>query len=110
MDPEDVEALLRPYHECVRSELERYSGTVENFIGDAVMALFGAPTALRLLALRALPLRRDAVPHSGARGACYGQEGSRTFPRAETGVVHHRCITSARLDGPLRQSGHAETA
>ena len=42
MDPEDVEALLRPYHERVRSELERHGGTVEKFIGDAVMALFGA--------------------------------------------------------------------
>jgi class 3 adenylate cyclase/tetratricopeptide (TPR) repeat protein len=45
MDPEDVEALLGPYHERVRAELERYGGTVEKFIGDAVMALFGAPTA-----------------------------------------------------------------
>ena len=45
MDPEDVEALLRPYHQRVRSELERHGGTVEKFIGDAVMALFGAPTA-----------------------------------------------------------------
>jgi class 3 adenylate cyclase/tetratricopeptide (TPR) repeat protein len=45
MDPEDVEAILRPYHVRVRSELERYGGTVEKFIGDAVMALFGAPVA-----------------------------------------------------------------
>jgi class 3 adenylate cyclase/predicted ATPase len=45
MDPEDVEALLGPYHERVRAELERHGGTVEKFIGDAVMALFGAPTA-----------------------------------------------------------------
>ena len=45
LDPEDVEALLAPYHERVRSELERHGGTVEKFIGDAVMALFGAPTA-----------------------------------------------------------------
>ena len=45
MDPEDVEAILRPYHARVREELERYGGTVEKFIGDAVMALFGAPVA-----------------------------------------------------------------
>ena len=45
LDPEDVEAFLRPYHERVRAELERHGGTVEKFIGDAVMALFGAPTA-----------------------------------------------------------------
>ena len=45
LDPEDVEAILRPYHERLRSELERFGGTVEKFIGDAVMAVFGAPVA-----------------------------------------------------------------
>ena len=45
MDPEDVASLLGPYHARVKSELERYGGTVEKFIGDAVMALFGAPVA-----------------------------------------------------------------
>jgi class 3 adenylate cyclase len=45
MDPEDVEGLLRPYHTRVRSELARHGGTVEKFIGDAVMALFGAPVS-----------------------------------------------------------------
>ena len=45
MDPEDVRALLEPYHERLRHELERFGATVEKFIGDAVMALFGAPAA-----------------------------------------------------------------
>ena len=45
LDPEDVEAILRPYHELLRGELERFGGTVEKFIGDAVMAVFGAPVA-----------------------------------------------------------------
>src|SRR5207247_11129012 len=45
LDPEDVEAILRPYHGRLRSELERHGGTVEKFIGDAEMALFGAPVA-----------------------------------------------------------------
>src|SRR5438876_6755482 len=45
LDPEDVEAILQPYHKRLRSELERFGGTVEKFIGDAVMALFGAPVA-----------------------------------------------------------------
>src|SRR5204863_415067 len=45
MDPEDVRALLAPYHRRLRSELERFGGTVEKFIGDAVVALFGAPLA-----------------------------------------------------------------
>jgi len=45
LDPEDVRALLSPYHARVRSQLERHGGTVEKFIGDAVMAVFGAPVA-----------------------------------------------------------------
>ena len=60
MDPEDVEALLRPYHERVpRAELERHGGTVEKFIGDAVMALFGAPTAHEDDPERAIGRARD---------------------------------------------------
>jgi class 3 adenylate cyclase len=45
LDPEDVRAFLTPYYERVRSELERFGGRVEKFIGDAVMGVFGAPTA-----------------------------------------------------------------
>jgi len=45
LDPEDVEGILAPYHQHVRGELERFGGTVEKFIGDAVMAVFGAPAA-----------------------------------------------------------------
>src|SRR5438094_63240 len=45
MDPEDVRARLAPYYTRLRAELERHGGTVEKFIGDAVVALFGAPNA-----------------------------------------------------------------
>jgi class 3 adenylate cyclase len=45
-DPEDVRARIRPYHARLRQEIERYSGTVEKFIGDAVMAVFGAQRGL----------------------------------------------------------------
>jgi class 3 adenylate cyclase len=45
MDPEGARAVLAPYYVRLRSELERFGGTVEKFIGDAVMALFGAPVA-----------------------------------------------------------------
>ncbi len=45
LDPEDVEAILRPYHARLRDELERFGGTVEKFIGDAVVTVFGAPLA-----------------------------------------------------------------
>src|SRR5437867_1690654 len=44
-DPEDVRARLVPYHTMLKREIERFGGTVEKFIGDAVMAVFGAPVA-----------------------------------------------------------------
>src|SRR5215218_3953426 len=44
-DPEDVGALLRPYHVRQRAEIERLGGTLDKFIGDGVMAVFGAPVA-----------------------------------------------------------------
>jgi class 3 adenylate cyclase/tetratricopeptide (TPR) repeat protein len=45
LDPEDVHSRLSPYFARVRAELEAVGGTVEKFIGDAVVAVFGAPTA-----------------------------------------------------------------
>ncbi len=43
LDPEDVRAFLTPYHASVRDQIEEFGGTVEKFIGDAVMGVFGAP-------------------------------------------------------------------
>jgi class 3 adenylate cyclase/tetratricopeptide (TPR) repeat protein len=45
VDPEDVSATLSAYYARLRAELERHGGTVEKFIGDAVMAVFGAPVS-----------------------------------------------------------------
>ena len=45
LDPEDVRALLTPYYARLREQIEQRGGTVEKFIGDAVMAVFGAPAA-----------------------------------------------------------------
>ena len=45
LDPEDLHLLLSRYHANVGAELERFGGTVEKFIGDAVVALFGVPIA-----------------------------------------------------------------
>jgi class 3 adenylate cyclase len=45
LDPEDVAAIQDAYFAATRDTIERYGGTVEKFIGDAVMAVFGAPRA-----------------------------------------------------------------
>jgi class 3 adenylate cyclase len=68
LDPEDVRAMLSPYFARLRSELERHGGTVEKFIGDAVMAVFGAPTAHEddpERAVRAALQIRDAIVDDG---------------------------------------------
>jgi class 3 adenylate cyclase len=68
LDPEDVRALLDPYWQHLRAELERFGGTVEKFIGDAVMALFGAPVAHEddpERAVRAALAIRDWVRETG---------------------------------------------
>jgi class 3 adenylate cyclase len=43
-DPEDVDALMRRYNAVARRVVESFGGTVEKFIGDAVVAVFGVPT------------------------------------------------------------------
>jgi class 3 adenylate cyclase len=63
-DPEDVRAILTPYYETVKAELESFGGVVEKFIGDAVMGVFGAPRAHGddpERAVRAALAARDAV-------------------------------------------------
>jgi class 3 adenylate cyclase len=45
LDPEALRDVMDRYFVAMREELERHGGTVEKFIGDAVMALFGAPLA-----------------------------------------------------------------
>jgi class 3 adenylate cyclase len=45
LDPEDVRAIQTPYFARVREAIESFGGTVEKYIGDAIMAVFGAPVA-----------------------------------------------------------------
>ena len=71
LDPERLRALLAGYFERMRAIVERHGGSVEKFIGDAVMAVFGVPVlheddALR--AVRAAAEMRDALPELGLRG------------------------------------------
>ncbi len=64
LDPEDVRAMLTRYYERARAEIERFGGSVEKFIGDAVMAVFGAPVAYgddAERAVRAAMAVRDSI-------------------------------------------------
>jgi class 3 adenylate cyclase/tetratricopeptide (TPR) repeat protein len=71
LDPEDVRATLAPYSARLRTEIERFGGTVEKFVGDAVMALFGAPRSHEddpERAVRAALAIRDAVAELNLSG------------------------------------------
>src|SRR5438067_5428372 len=70
-DPEALRALLARYFERMKAIVEAHGGTVEKFIGDAVMAVFGIPTAHEddaLRACRAAVEMRDALPELGIAG------------------------------------------
>jgi class 3 adenylate cyclase/tetratricopeptide (TPR) repeat protein len=77
LDPEDVRQVLAPYHARLRLELERFGGTVEKFIGDAVMALFGAPAA------------HEDDPERGVRAALAIREAIAELNAADPGLDLH---------------------
>ena len=65
-DPERSRVMLAEFYELMRTEIQRFGGTVEKFIGDAVMAVFGAPDALEDhpgRALRAALAMQRILPH-----------------------------------------------
>jgi class 3 adenylate cyclase len=63
IDPEPLRRLMGRYYEQMRTVIERHGGTVEKFVGDAVMAVFGVPRAHEDDALRAV---RAAAEMQGA--------------------------------------------
>ena len=54
LDPEQLRGVMAEYFAVARAAIERHGGTVEKFIGDAVMAVFGVPTVREDDALRAV--------------------------------------------------------
>src|SRR5215471_1455775 len=71
LDPELLRQLMARYFEQMARIVESHGGTVEKFIGDAVMAVFGVPQAHEddaLRACRAAVEMRDALPELGYRG------------------------------------------
>ena len=107
VDPERLRALLARYFERMKGIVELHGGTVEKFIGDAVMAVFGVPLSHEddaLRAVRAAVEMRDALPQLGLH--------------ARIGVNTGEVVTSADVFDDLDQfverahcnpSVHAET-
>jgi class 3 adenylate cyclase/tetratricopeptide (TPR) repeat protein len=101
-DAEDVRELLAQYFELARTLIARYGGTVEKFIGDAVMAVWGTPTATEDDAERAVRVALDlvaAVPdlHPGlqARAGVLTGEAAVTIGAEGQGMVAGDLVNSA---------------
>jgi class 3 adenylate cyclase/tetratricopeptide (TPR) repeat protein len=90
-DPEALRALLARYFERMKGIVESHGGTVEKFIGDAVMAVFGVPLVHEddaLRACRAAVEMRDALPELGVQariGLNTGEVVTGTQERLATG-------------------------
>ena len=82
-DPEEVRELLSRYFETTRRLIELYGGTVEKFIGDAVMAVWGTPVATEDDAERAVRAGLDLV----AAVSALGDELDAPELRARAGVL-----------------------
>jgi class 3 adenylate cyclase len=115
LDPEQLREVMDPFFQKMRAELEAEGGTVEKFIGDAVMAVFGVPVVHEDDATRALRaalrmrraldrLNRSLEESHGIRlairtGVNTGEVVARTVPRQGQGLVTGDAVNvAARLE------------
>jgi class 3 adenylate cyclase/tetratricopeptide (TPR) repeat protein len=107
-DPEEVREVLSGYFELARAIVGRYGGVVEKFIGDAVMAVWGAPVAKEDDAERAVRAGLELVSAVAVYGSEHETElqarvgvvtgGAATTETAEEGlVIGDRVNTAARI-------------
>lgn len=101
LDPEALRAVLGRYFERMKAIVERHGGTVEKFIGDAVMAVFGVPIAHEddaLRAGRAAAEMREALPQLGIEARIGVNTGEVVTGTAERLVTGDAVNVAARLE------------
>jgi class 3 adenylate cyclase len=108
LDPEDVRDLLDHYFDAARRIVERYGGTIEKFVGDAVMAVWGTPVAreddveravraaLELVDAVAAMRHEVGVPDLQARAGVVTGQAALLASQAQGVVVGDRVNTAAR--------------
>jgi class 3 adenylate cyclase len=101
-DAEDTRELLSTYFQTARTVIERYGGTIEKFIGDAVMAVWGAPVAQEDDAERAVRAGLDLVaavpeldPGLKARAGVLTGEAAVTLGAHDQGMVAGDLVNTA---------------
>ena len=100
-DPEALRVMMTRYYETARAILERHGGTVEKFVGDAVMAVFGIPTATEDDALRAVRSAvelREIVPELGLEARIGVNTGEVVAGEGDTLVTGDAVNVAARLE------------
>jgi class 3 adenylate cyclase len=100
-DPETLRATMRGYYDEMRTILERHGGTVEKFVGDAVMAVFGVPVSREddaLRAIRAAWEMRTAVGDLGLHARIGVNTGEVVAGEGDTLVTGDAVNVAARLE------------
>jgi class 3 adenylate cyclase len=100
-DPETLRATMRGYYDEMRTILERHGGTVEKFVGDAVMAVFGVPVSHEDDALRAVRAAWEmhaAVPKLGLQARIGVNTGGVVTGEGDTLVTGDAVNVAARLE------------
>src|SRR6188508_1308555 len=100
-DPEALRALLARYFERMKGIVESHGGTVEKFIGDAVMAVFGVPQVREddaLRACRAAVEMRDALPELGVEARIGLNTGEVVVGTSERLATGDAVNVAARLE------------
>ncbi len=101
VDPERLRVVLARYFERMQSIVESHGGTVEKFIGDAVMAVFGVPVVHEddaLRAVRAAHEMREALPELGLEGRIGVMTGEVVTGTSERLVTGDAVNVAARLE------------
>jgi class 3 adenylate cyclase/tetratricopeptide (TPR) repeat protein len=101
LDPEALRNLLARYFERMKGIVESHGGTVEKFIGDAVMAVFGVPIVHEddaLRAVRAAQEMREALPDIGVHGRIGVSTGEVVTGTAERLATGDAVNVAARLE------------
>jgi class 3 adenylate cyclase/tetratricopeptide (TPR) repeat protein len=106
LDPEAVRALMGRYFGAMKAVIERHGGTVEKFIGDAVMAVFGIPAAHDDDALRAVRAAVEMSEALAALNAELANEGAAAI-MTRTGITTGEVVAGDPSAGQTLVTGDA---
>src|SRR5439155_56201 len=104
LHPEDFRALIQEYFDAMADEIRAEGGTIEKYVGDEIMAIFGVPTAREDDAVRAVRAARRMLERLATWNA--GREPDRRL-EIRIGLNTGEVIASGALRGDLLVTGDA---